>query len=250
MEDKRITKTKRALKSALLELLTTQAFDVISITELCKIANVSRITFYTHYKDKFALLDDIFNDMLIIGKEGYHRRQEENNPENNLTQGYLNVLDSILSLYYERYDFFRHVVPETNPYLAFRFYRILLDTVESLKDMLKASYSLGATRYETIKVVVRQIAPGIATATLLSIGRAIGDAAAVLFTAGYTDNIPTSLGQPAATLPLAVFFQLSSPIPAVQERAYAAALILTIIVLILSILGRIITNRFSRNKIQ
>lgn len=105
MEDKRITKTKRALKSALLELLTTQAFDVISITELCKIANVSRITFYTHYKDKFALLDDIFNDMLIIGKEGYHRRQEKNNPENNLTQGYLNVLDSILSLYYERYDF-------------------------------------------------------------------------------------------------------------------------------------------------
>ena len=41
MEDKRITKTKRALKSALLELLTTQAFDVISITELCKIANVT-----------------------------------------------------------------------------------------------------------------------------------------------------------------------------------------------------------------
>ena len=70
MEDKRITKTKRALKSALLELLTTQAFDVISITELCKIANVSRITFYTHYKDKFALLDDIFNDMLIIGPGG------------------------------------------------------------------------------------------------------------------------------------------------------------------------------------
>ena len=111
MEDKRITKTKCALKSALLKLLSTQAFDVISITELCKIANVSRITFYTHYKDKFALLDDIFNDMLIIGKEGYKRRQEENNPENNLTQGYLNVLDSILSLYYERYDFFQHVVP-------------------------------------------------------------------------------------------------------------------------------------------
>lgn len=117
------------------------------------------------------------------------------------------------------------------------------------QDMLNASYSLGATRLETIKVVIRQIAPGIATATLLSIGRAIGDAAAVLFTAGYTDSIPVSLGQPAATLPLAVFFQLSSPIPEVQERAYAAALILTIIVLILSILGRIITNRFSKNKI-
>lgn len=117
------------------------------------------------------------------------------------------------------------------------------------RDILNASYSLGATRLETIKVVIRQIAPGIATATLLSVGRAIGDAAAVLFTAGYTDSIPVSLGQPAATLPLAVFFQLSSPIPEVQERAYAAALILTVIVLVLSILGRIITNRFSRNKI-
>lgn len=74
------------------------------------------------------------------------------------------------------------------------------------QDMLNASYSLGATRYETIKVVVRQIAPGIATATLLSIGRAIGDAAAVLFTAGYTDNIPTSLGQAGSHFGLWPYF--------------------------------------------
>lgn len=118
------------------------------------------------------------------------------------------------------------------------------------REILDATYSLGATRWESIRVVVRQIAPGIATATLLSIGRAIGDAAAVLFTAGYTDSIPTSLSQPAATLPLAVFFQLSSPIEEVQNRAYGAALILTIIVLILSLVGRLITNRFSRNRIK
>lgn len=118
------------------------------------------------------------------------------------------------------------------------------------REIIDASLSLGATKWETIKVVIRQIAPGIATATLLSIGRAIGDAAAVMFTAGYTDSVPTSLSQPAATLPLAVFFQLSSPIEEVQERAYGAALILTVIVLILSILGRIITNRFSRNRIK
>ncbi len=118
------------------------------------------------------------------------------------------------------------------------------------RDILHASYSLGATRLETIGVVVRQIMPGIATATLLSVGRAIGDAAAVLFTAGYTDSIPTSLSQPAATLPLAVFFQLNSPVVEVQQRAYSAALVLTIIVLVLSILGRFVTNRFSKNKIQ
>lgn len=118
------------------------------------------------------------------------------------------------------------------------------------KDLLDATYSLGATRYEAIKVAIRQIAPGIATATLLSVGRAIGDAAGVMFTAGFTDSIPTSLNQPAATLPLSIFFQLSSPTPEVRERAYASALLLTIIVLVLSIAGRMITHRFSRNKIK
>lgn len=117
------------------------------------------------------------------------------------------------------------------------------------KDLLEATYSLGATKLETIKVVLRQIAPGIATATLLSVGRAIGDAAGVMFTAGFTDSIPTSLNQPAATLPLSVFFQLSSPSYDVQDRAYASALILTIIVLIISIIGRLITNRFSKHKL-
>lgn len=130
------------------------------------------------------------------------------------------------------------------------FIRTMDETIRNFpRDILDASFALGATRLETLKVVVRQIAPGIATATLLSVGRAIGDAASVMFTAGYTDSIPTSLSQPAATLPLAVFFQLSSPIPEVVDRAYAAALVLTIIVLLLSIAGRFITNRFSKNKV-
>ncbi|MDR0845159.1 MAG: ABC transporter permease subunit [Tannerella sp.] len=131
------------------------------------------------------------------------------------------------------------------------FIRSMDEVAKSIpRNLLDATYSLGATKLETGRVILRQIAPGIATATLLSVGRAIGDAAGVMFTAGFTDNIPTSLGQPAATLPLSVFFQLSSPIPEVRERAYAAALLLTIIVLILSIAGRIITNRFSKNRIK
>ncbi len=117
------------------------------------------------------------------------------------------------------------------------------------KDLKDAALSLGATRYEIIKVVLKQISPGITTAILLSIGRAIGDAASVLFTAGYTDSVPTSLSQPAATLPLAIFFQLSSPIQEVQDRAYAAALILTAIVLVLSLLARYYSRKLSKNKV-
>lgn len=118
------------------------------------------------------------------------------------------------------------------------------------KELRDASLALGATRWEMSKVVLRQIRPGIFTAILLSFGRAIGDVASVLFTAGFSDNIPVSLHQPAATLPLAIFFQLGSPVEEVQGRAYASALILTIVVLIITILSSLLAKRFSKNKIQ
>lgn len=125
----------------------------------------------------------------------------------------------------------------------------VLKTVPTI--LYEAGLSLGSTRSEiSYKIYLRQCIPGIVTAVLLSFGRAIGDAAAVLFTAGFTDNVPTSLNQPAATLPLSVFFQLSSPIPKVQERAYVAAVVLTIIIFIISILGRTMLGRFKKNAIK
>lgn len=115
----------------------------------------------------------------------------------------------------------------------------------------ESSYVLGATRLETaFKVIVRQTAPGLLTAILLAFGRGIGDSASVLFTAGYTDHLPNSLFSPAASLPLAVFFQLNTPYPDVQERAYASALILTLVILILSMLTRLLTGRLGANIIR
>jgi phosphate transport system permease protein len=118
-------------------------------------------------------------------------------------------------------------------------------------ELREASYSLGATRLETAtRVVLRQALPGIVTAILLAFGRGIGDAAAVLFTAGYTDRLPDGLLRPVASLPLAVFFQLGTPFPEVQQRAYASALVLTIMVLIISLGSRLLARRLSRNVIK
>jgi phosphate transport system permease protein len=118
-------------------------------------------------------------------------------------------------------------------------------------ELREASYSLGATRLETAaKVVLRQALPGIVTAILLAFGRGIGDAAAVLFTAGYTDRMPDGLLRPVASLPLAVFFQLGTPFPEVQQRAYASALVLTIMVLLISLGSRLLARRLSRNVIK
>jgi len=117
--------------------------------------------------------------------------------------------------------------------------------------LLEASYSLGATRLETaFKVVVRQALPGIVTAVLMALGRGIGDAASVIFTAGFTDDIPNSLFRPVATLPLAIFFQLGTPFPEVRDRAYASALILTIVILTICIFSRVISKRYTQHIIK
>jgi phosphate transport system permease protein len=118
-------------------------------------------------------------------------------------------------------------------------------------ELREASYSIGATRLETaVNVVLRQAFPGMLTAILISFGRGIGDAASVLFTAGFSDNLPTSLLGPVATLPLAIFFQLGTPFPEVQERGYASALILTMIILIISVAARMISHKFNKHVIR
>ena len=118
-------------------------------------------------------------------------------------------------------------------------------------ELKETSYALGSTRIETtLKVIFRQALPGITTGILLAFGRGIGDAASVLFTAGYTDYIPQSLSDPVASLPLAVFFQVATPIPEVQQRAYASALILMVIVLLVSIFSRLLGRRFSRHIVR
>jgi phosphate transport system permease protein len=118
-------------------------------------------------------------------------------------------------------------------------------------DLEHAALALGSTKLEVaLHVVIRQMLPGIVTAVLLAFGRGIGDAASVLFTAGYTDRIVTSLMRPTASLPLAVFFQLGSPYPEVQQRGYASALILTIIVLAVSLGSRWLSSRLNKYTVK
>jgi phosphate transport system permease protein len=85
---------------------------------------------------------------------------------------------------------------------------------------------------------------------MLAFGRGIGDAASILFTAGYSDYLPRSLSEPVASLPLAVFFLIGTPSPEVQNRAYAAAFILLLIILLTSLGARFAGRRLSKNIIR
>jgi phosphate transport system permease protein len=126
---------------------------------------------------------------------------------------------------------------------------IMIRTIDEVfkmipKDLYETAYALGSTRLEVaLKVASRKALPGILTAVLISFGRGIGDAASVLFTAGFTDSLPSSLWMPVATLPLAIFFQLGTPFPEVQQRGYASAFVLTVILLVVSLAARFISSK-------
>lgn len=118
------------------------------------------------------------------------------------------------------------------------------------RDLTDSTLALGATRLELTWMLVRQTIPGLIAALFLAFERAMGDGASVLFTAGYTNAMPRSLLEPVASLPLAIFFQLGTPFPEVQARAYAAALILTIIVLVFGMLGYVSLHKFGKHVIR
>jgi len=118
------------------------------------------------------------------------------------------------------------------------------------RDLIESTCALGTTRLELVGIILRQTLPGLFTAMLLAYGRGFGDAASVLFTAGYTDGMPRSLFRPVASLPLAIFFQLSSPFPEVQARAYASALVLMAMTMIISLLARLSLRLLGRHVVR
>ena len=133
------------------------------------------------------------------------------------------------------------------PILARTFDEVVSMAPQQLRE---TGFALGTTRLEMAWLLLRQSLPGLFTAILLAFGRGIGDAAAVLFTAGYTDNMPSSIFLPVASLPLAVFFQLGTPFPSVQERAYASALVLTVIILVISLVAHLSMRRLGKHVVR
>jgi len=60
-EDRRTKYTRKAIRDALMELLNTKPYSKISVTEICRLAEINRGTFYIHYYDVDDVLDDILN---------------------------------------------------------------------------------------------------------------------------------------------------------------------------------------------
>lgn len=129
-EDKRILKTKKNLKNTLLELLDEKAFEQITVKEICEKSATSRITFYTHFADKYELLDSLFQEYLASARNEYAELNKKNNPEGNPIQNFCNLLESILDLCLCTIPFLNKTFPSDGSYINTSFYHYLYKYVE------------------------------------------------------------------------------------------------------------------------
>lgn len=136
---------------------------------------------------------------------------------------------------------------------------VVRSTEEMLKivpnELREAAYALGVRRWRTIlKVVIPTAISGIASGVTLAIARVIGETAPILVTAGIASSINLNVfANWMSTLPTFIYYQIMTPTsptnvdPSVQ-RAWAAALLLILMVMALNLIARLVASFFAPKK--
>ncbi len=133
---------------------------------------------------------------------------------------------------------------------------VVRSTEEMLKivpnELREASYALGVRKWRTVtKIVIPTAISGIASGITLAIARVIGETAPILVTAGLTTRINTNVfGEWMASLPVYIYSFIQNPLnPSYSEpsaqRAWGAALLLIILVMLMNLLSRVIARFFA-----
>lgn len=125
---------------------------------------------------------------------------------------------------------------------------VIRTTEEGLKsiprDVRQAAVGIGATSFQsTFSIILPAALPFIATGITLSLARAAGETAPLLFTALFNQYDARGLNEPIATLSVLIYNFAISPYQNQQELAWVAALIIVGFILLVSILSRTLTNR-------
>lgn len=110
-------------------------------------------------------------------------------------------------------------------------------------SLREAALALGYPRWRTsLTVVLRTALPGIVTGALVAVARIAGETAPLLFTAFGNQFWSTSLTQPISALPLQIFSYAISPYEEWHQLAWAGALVLLALVLVISLIARFVTR--------
>lgn len=130
---------------------------------------------------------------------------------------------------------------------------VIRSTEQSLSEvddsMREASYALGAGKLRTVfKVVLPQALPGIITAIILSIGRIVGETAALIYTAGMSIFLPTSLSSQGSTFAVFIYSVLSENKSEQVGWGWGACAVLLIFVVLLNLLVAWVERTFQNKR--
>ena len=141
--------------------------------------------------------------------------------------------------------------------LAFIMIPVVLRTTEDMLTLVpwtlrEAAFALGASYYRVIKdIVYRSAITGIITGVILSISRVAGETAPLLFTSFNNQFFTTNMNEPMASLTVMIFTYAMGPYEDWHKQAWAASLIITVFILLITIIARsIIHYKFGKHKAQ
>ena len=119
--------TKKALASALKELMKTVPFSKISVGDICNMCEMNRKSFYYHFKDKYDLINWIYTSEFVVGLQ------------NKIYDSEWNILEDLCDYFYENRDFYRKALQIEGQNSFYDYFRDVLKTVftEYIKDVFE-----------------------------------------------------------------------------------------------------------------
>ena len=135
-QDRRITKTRKAIYTAFLQLLNQKSFETITVQEVIDLADVGRSTFYSHYESKELLLDELCRYLF------HHLFEREKNIS---TEAYLAHIfshfkknqDHVTSLLFSKNDYF---LRQLHRELEHHVYPMVAKDLQTVHPKIPSSY--------------------------------------------------------------------------------------------------------------
>lgn len=143
-EDMRTRRTKKALKKALTILMVNESIEKISVTDICNEAEINRVTFYTHYNDKYELLHELLYDLgELIDRENKIYYQQ--NKTGDSIRDFTNMIShSIYKICFQNKGFIKSLGDNENPVFANMVEEIIikegLKTINLMKDKFEFNF--------------------------------------------------------------------------------------------------------------
>jgi AcrR family transcriptional regulator len=152
-DDRRVQRTRRALRDALISMLPERVWDEVSVRDICERANVGRSTFYMHFQDKEQLLAGALSDL-------HATLREQADAAKKGSRGEMRFVRGLIEHAHEQRKLFRSVVGRRSGHVVqTRFRRMVLQlTSEELSLFIPAGWQREATAHYVSGALVELLA--------------------------------------------------------------------------------------------